>query len=254
MRINGVKVSPVEDRHEDKGISNQKPGNQGSQSYQGEESKKKSKRSAITLIVVMLLVVALILAGLVFLTFKKHTSGSVPMNTNTSQVKGTGKHLNDKGSLGDDEASGGVLSNKIPVKGVSVEDDSLGYNISVVSYIPGYKASNGSTVVLVEYMAKPVGSVYSLVDTSALQLKVNGKVISSSSDYNMDMSKLNLDVFESTESNTEVDGWLAYPVDGEPTGITFFYDRGTVSVDASSDSEGIVKPEMKKEIPLPSGK
>ena len=68
------------------------------------------------------------------------------------------------------------------------------------------------------------------------------------------MSKLNLDVFESTESSKEVDGWLAYPINGDPLGITLYYDRGTVSVDSTSDSAGIIKPEMKKEIPLSSGK
>lgn len=152
MKINGTKVTPVENQRAGEGIPTGQYGNQG-------EKLKTSKKSAIILIVVMLLVVALILAGLVFLAFKKHTSGSVPMHTNTSQVKGAEKHSDAKGSLGDEKASGGVLSNKISVKGVYVEDDSLGYNISVVSYIPGYKDSDGSTVVLVEYMAKPIGLV-----------------------------------------------------------------------------------------------
>lgn len=248
MKINGMQVAPVEDE-KPKGKS--KAAGVGITQPFADESEQPRKKSSIVVMVVILLVVALILAGLVFFAFKMRPSGKVPMSAATSQ---TAKSKGDKESSGSDSVSGGVLSNAVSVQGVSVEDDFLGYNISVVSYIPGYKASDGSTVMLVKYVAKPIGSVYSLVDTSALKLKINDKVISSSSDYNMDMSKLNLDVFESNESNTEVDGWLAYPVDGEPTGITFFYDRGTVSVDASSDSEGVVKPEMKKEIPLPSGK
>ena len=250
MKINGMQVAPVEDK---KPRGESKAAGVGIPQPVVDESEQPRKKSSIIVVIIILLVVALILAGLVFFAFKMRPSGKATMSATTSQTtKSKGK---DEPS-GADAVSGssGVLSNAVSVQGVSVKDDSLGYNISVVSYIPGYKASDGSTVMLVKYKAKPTGSVYSLVDTSALQLKVNDKVISSSSDYNMDMSKLNLDVFESTESNTEVDGWLAYPVDGEPTGITFVYDRGTVSVDASSDSEGIVKPEMKREIPLPSGK
>ena len=203
------------------------------------------------MMIIILLVVALILAGLVFFAFKMRPSDKATMSATTSQTtKSKGK---DEPS-GADAVSGGVLSNAVSVQGVSVEDDSLGYNISVVSYIPGYKASDGSTVMLVKYKAKPIGSVYSLVDTSALKLKINDKVISSSSDYNTDMSKLNLDVFESTEASQEVDGWLAYQYNGDPVGIAFYYDRGTVGIDSTFDNAGTVNPEMKKEIPLSSGK
>lgn len=242
MKINGKQVSPVEDKKtkgSGKGISST-------------QSKKFSKKRTIALMVVMILVVASILAGLVFFAIKMRPSGKVPMSASTSQSSGSeSSAANNQKSPA--EASGGVLSNKVSVKDVSVEDDSLGYNISVVSYIPGYKASDGSTVMLVEYMVKPIGSVYSLVDTSALKLKINGKVISNSSDYNTEMSKLNLDVFESTQAAQEVDGWLAYPYTGDPKGLTLYYDRGTVSVDSTLDSAGIVKPEMKKEIILSPG-
>lgn len=248
MKINGMQVATVEDK-KPKGKS--KAAGTGIPQPVADESEQPHKKSSIVVMIIILLVVALILAGLVFFAFKMRPSGKATMSATTSQ---TAKSKGDKESSGSDAVSGGVLSNAVSVQGVSVEDDSLGYNISVVSYIPGYKASDGSTVMLVKYKAKPVGSVYSLVNTSALKLKINGKVISSSSDYNTDMSKLNLDVFESTEASQEVDGWLAYPYNGYATGIAFFYDRGTVSVDASSDSEGVVKPEMKKEIPLPSGK
>ena len=242
MKINGKQVSPVEDKKtkgSGKGIS-------------AAQSKKSSKNHAIALMIVMILVAASILAGLVFFAIKMRPSGKVPMSASTSQSsESESSAANNQKSPA--EASGGVLRSKVPVKDVSVEDDSLGYNISVVSYIPGYKASDGSTVMLVEYMAKPIGSVYSLVDTSALKLKINGKVISNSSDYNTEMSKLNLDVFESTQAAQEVDGWLAYPYTGDPKGLTLYYDRGTVSVDSTIDSAGIVKPEMKKEIILSPG-
>lgn len=250
MKINGMQVAPVEDK---KTRGQSKAAGKGIPQPFADESEQPRKKSSILMMIIILLVVALILAGLVFFAFKMRPSGKATMSATTSQTtKSKGK--NEPSGSDAVSVSGGVLSNAVSVQGVSVEDDSLGYNISVVSYIPGYKASDGSTVMLVKYKAKPVGSVYSLVDTSALKLKINDKVISSSSDYNTDMSKLNLGVFESTEASQEVDGWLAYPYNGDPTGIAFFYDRGTVSVDASSDSEGVVKPEMKKEIPLPSGK
>lgn len=240
MKINGMQVAPIED-------GTKKAAQLG----------KTSRKSPVILVAVIIVVIALILSGLVVLAFKVRSSETVSMSASTSKVKDAnikGKASDDKSEQSPEEVSGGVLSNKVSVKDATIEDASLGYNISVVSYIPGYKTSNGSTVVLVEYMAKPTGSVYSLVDPSALKLKIDDKVISSSSDYNMEMSKLNLDVFESTESSKEVDGWLAYPLNGDPSGITLYYDRGTVSVDSTSDSMGIVKPEMKKEIPLSSGK
>lgn len=250
MKINGMQVAPVEDK-KPKGKS--KVAGRGIPQPVADESEQPRKKSSILMMIIILLVVALILAGLVFFAFKMRPLGKAPMSATTSQ---TAKSKGDKESSGADagSGSGGVLSNAVSVQGVSVEDDSLGYNISVVSYIPGYKASDGSTVMLVKYKAKPIGSVYSLVDTSALKLKINDKVISSSSDYNTDMSKLNLDVFESTEASQEVDGWLAYPYNGDPTGIAFYYDRGTVGVDSTFDSAGTVNPEMKKEIPLSSGK
>lgn len=241
MKINGMQVAPIE----------------GSGTKKATQSDKARRKPVLVLVTAVTVVVALILVGLVVFAFKMRPSETVSMNTSTSKVKDAskrGKASDDKSSQPSEAPSGGVLSNKVPVKDATIEDASLGYNISVVSYIPGYKTSNGSTVVLVEYMAKPTGSVYSLVDPSALKLKVGDKVISNSSDYNMEMSKLNLDVFESAESSKEVDGWLAYPINGDPTGITLYYDRGTVSVDSTSDSMGIVKPEMKKEIPLSSGK
>lgn len=240
MKINGMQVAPIED-------GTKKAAQLG----------KTSRKPTVILLAVIIVVIALILSGLVVLSFKVSSSETVSMSASTSKVKDDnrkGKASDDKSEQSPEEVSGGVLSNKVSVKDATIEDASLGYNISVVSYIPGYKTSNGSTVVLVEYMAKPTGSVYSLVDPSALKLKIDDKVISSSSDYNMEMSKLNLDVFESTESSKEVDGWLAYPINGDPSGITLYYDRGTVSVDSTSDSMGIVKPEMKKEIPLSSGK
>lgn len=248
MKINGMQVAPVEDK-KPKGKS--KSAGVGIPQPVADELEQPSKKSSIIVVIIILLVVALILAGLVFFAFKTRPSGKAPMSATTSQ---TTKSKGDKESSGSDAVSGGVLSNAVSVQGISVEDDSLGYNISVVSYIPGYKASDGSTVMLVKYKAKPIGSVYSLVDTSALKLKINDKIISSSSDYNTDMSKLNLDVFESTEASQEVDGWLAYPYNGDPTGIAFYYDRGTVGVDSTFDNAGTVNPEMKKEIPLSSGK
>lgn len=247
MKINGMQVAPVEDNTTKKAKSRVKKNSQSA----------KRKKSAFVLMLIALTAVAVVLAGLVVFALRMRPSETVSMDASTSKVKDAGR----KGKASDaksaqslEEASGGVLSNKVSVKDATIEDASLGYDISVVSYIPGYKTSDGSTVVLVEYLAKPTGSVYSLVDPSALKLKIGDKVISSSSDYNREMSKLNLDVFESTESSKEVDGWLAYPVNGDPSGITLYYDRGTVSVDSTSDSEGIVKPEMKKEIPLSSGK
>lgn len=247
MKINGTKVVPVEDITTKKAKSRVKKNAQPA----------KRKKSAFVLMLIALTAVAVILAGLVVFALRMHPSETVSMDASTSKVKTTnrrGKALDGESGQSLEEASGGVLSNKVSVKDATIEDASLGYDISVVSYIPGYKTSDGSTVVLVEYLAKPTGSVYSLVDPSALKLKIGDKVISSSSDYNREMSKLNLDVFESAESSKEVDGWLAYPINGDPTGITLYYDRGTVSVDSTSDSEGIVKPEMKKEIPLSSGK
>lgn len=247
MKINGMKVAPVEDITTKKAKSRVKKNAQSA----------KRKKSAFVLMLIAFTAVAVILAGLVVFALKMRPSETVSMNASTSKVKDAdrkGKDLDGKSDQSLEEASGGVLSNKVSVKDATIEDASLGYDISVVSYIPGYKTSDGSTVVLVEYLAKPTGSVYSLVDPSALKLKIGDKIISSSSDYNMEMSKLNLNVFESTESSKEVDGWLAYPINGDPTGITLYYDRGTVSVDSTSDSEGIVKPEMKKEIPLSSGK
>lgn len=240
MKINGMQVAPIEG-------GTKKAAQLG----------KTSRKPTVILLAVIIVVIALILSGLVVLAFKVRPSETVSMDAGTSKVEDAnrkGKASDAKSDQSPEEVSGGVLSNKVSVKDATIEDASLGYNISVVSYIPGYKTSNGSTVVLVEYMAKPTGSVYSLVDPSALKLKIGDKVISSSSDYNMEMSKLNLDVFESTESSKEVDGWLAYPINGGPSGITLYYDRGTVSVDSTSDSMGIVKPEMKKEIPLSSGK
>lgn len=247
MKINGMQVAPVEDSTTKKAKSRAKKTTQSA----------KQKKSAFVLMLIALTAVAVILAGLVVFALKMRPSETVSMDASTSKVRTTnkeGKASDAKSNQSLEEASGGVLSNKVSVKDATIEDASLGYDISVVSYIPGYKTSNGSTVVLVEYLAKPTGSVYSLVDPSALKLKIGDKIISSSSDYNREMSKLNLDVFESTESSKEVDGWLAYPLNGDPTGITLYYDRGTVSVDSTSDSEGIVKPEMKKEIPLSSGK
>lgn len=247
MKINGMQVAPVEDSTTKKTKSRVKKTTQSA----------KQKKSAFVLMLIALTAVAVILAGLVVFALKMRPSETVSMDASTSKVRTTnkeGKASDAKSNQSLEEASGGVLSNKVSVKDTTIEDASLGYDISVVSYIPGYKTSNGSTVVLVEYLAKPTGSVYSLVDPSALKLKIGDKIISSSSDYNREMSKLNLDVFESTESSKEVDGWLAYPLNGDPTGITLYYDRGTVSVDSTSDSEGIVKPEMKKEIPLSSGK
>lgn len=247
MKINGMQVAPVEDSTTKKAKSRVKKTTQSA----------KQKKSAFVLMLIALTAVAVILAGLVVFALKMRPSETVSMDASTSKVRTTnkeGKASDAKSNQSLEEASGGVLSNKVSVKDATIEDASLGYDISVVSYIPGYKTSNGSTVVLVEYLAKPTGSVYSLVDPSALKLKIGDKIISSSSDYNREMSKLNLDVFESTESSKEVDGWLAYPINGDPMGITLYYDRGTVSVDSTSDSEGIVKPEMKKEIPLSSGK
>lgn len=247
MKINGMQVAPVEDSTTKKTKSRVKKTAQPA----------KQKKSAFVLMLIALTAVAVILAGLVVFALKMRPSETVSMDASTSKVRTTnkeGKASDAKSNQSLEEASSGVLSNKVSVKDATIEDASLGYDISVVSYIPGYKTSNGSTVVLVEYLAKPTGSVYSLVDPSALKLKIGDKIISSSSDYNREMSKLNLDVFESTESSKEVDGWLAYPLNGDPTGITLYYDRGTVSVDSTSDSEGIVKPEMKKEIPLSSGK
>lgn len=247
MKINGMQVAPVEDSTTKKTKSRVKKTAQSA----------KQKKSAFVLMLIALTAVAVILAGLVVFALKMRPSETVSMDASTSKVKEAnrkGKASDAKSNQSLEEASGGVLSNKVSVKDATIEDASLGYDISVVSYIPGYKTSNGSTVVLVEYLAKPTGSVYSLVDPSALKLKIGDKIISSSSDYNREMSKLNLDVFESTESSKEVDGWLAYPLNGDPSGITLYYDRGTVSVDSTSDSEGIVKPEMKKEIPLSSGK
>lgn len=247
MKINGMQVAPVEDNTTKKAKSRVNKNAQPA----------KRKKSAFVLMLIALTAVAVVLAGLVVFALRMRPSETVSMNASTSKVKDAdrrGKALDGKSDQSLEEASGGVLSNKVSVKDATIEDASLGYDISVVSYIPGYKTSDGSTVVLVEYLAKPTGSVYSLVDPSALKLKIGDKVISSSSDYNREMSKLNLDVFESTESSKEVDGWLAYPINGDPTGITLYYDRGTVSVDSTSDSEGIVKPEMKKEIPLSSGK
>ena len=247
MKINGMQVAPVEDSTTKKTKSWVKKTTQSA----------KQKKSAFVLMLIALTAVAVILAGLVVFALKMRPSETVSMDASTSKVKEAnrkGKASDAKSNQSLEGASGGVLSNKVSVKDATIEDASLGYDISVVSYIPGYKTSNGSTVVLVEYLAKPTGSVYSLVDPSALKLKIGDKIISSSSDYNREMSKLNLDVFESTESSKEVDGWLAYPLNGDPTGITLYYDRGTVSVDSTSDSEGIVKPEMKKEIPLSSGK
>lgn len=247
MKINGMQVAPVEDSTTKKTKSRVKKTTQSA----------KQKKSAFVLMLIALTAVAVILAGLVVFALKMRPSETVSMDASTSKVRTTnkeGKASDAKSNQSLEEASGGVLSNKVSVKDATIEDASLGYDISVVSYIPGYKTSNGSTVVLVEYLAKPTGSVYSLVDPSALKLKIGDKIISSSSDYNREMSKLNLDVFESTESSKEVDGWLAYPLNEDPTGITLYYDRGTVSVDSTSDSEGIVKPEMKKEIPLSSGK
>lgn len=247
MKINGMQVAPVEDSTTKKAKNRVKKNAQPA----------KQKKSAFVLMLIVLTAVAVVLAGLVVFALKMRPSETVSMDAGTSKVETTnkkGKASDAKSGQSPEEASGGVLSSKVLVKDATIEDDSLGYDISVVSYIPGYKTSDGSTVVLVEYMAKPTGSVYSLVDPSALKLKIDDKVISSSSDYNMEMSKLNLDVFESTESSKEVDGWLAYPINGDPSGITLYYDRGTVSVDSTSDSMGIVKPEMKKEIPLSSGK
>lgn len=247
MKINGMQVAPVEDNTTKKAKSRVNKNAQPA----------KRKKSAFVLMLIALTAVAVVLAGLVVFALRMRPSETVSMNASTSKVKDAdrrGKALDGKSDQSLEEASGGVLSNKVSVKDATIEDASLGYDISVVSYIPGYKTSDGSTVVLVEYLAKPTGSVYSLVDPSALKLKIGDKVISSSSDYNREMSKLNLDVFESTESSKEVDGWLAYPINGDPSGITLYYDRGTVSVDSTSDSEGIVKPEMKKEIPLSSGK
>ena len=247
MKINGMQVAPVEDSTTKKTKSRVKKTTQSA----------KQNKSAFVLMLIALTAVAVILAGLVVFALKMRPSETVSMDASTSKVRTTnkeGKASDAKSNQSLEEASGGVLSNKVSVKDATIEDASLGYDISVVSYIPGYKTSNGSTVVLVEYLAKPTGSVYSLVDPSALKLKIGDKIISSSSDYNREMSKLNLDVFESTESSKEVDGWLAYPLNEDPTGITLYYDRGTVSVDSTSDSEGIVKPEMKKEIPLSSGK
>lgn len=248
MKINGMQVAPVEDK---KPRGKSKAAGAGIPQPVADESEQSHKKSSILVVVIILLVVALILAGLVFFAFKMRPSGKVPMSATTSQ---TAKSKGKNEPSGADAVSGGVFSNAVSVQGVSVKDDSLGYNISVVSYIPGYKASDGSTVMLVKYKAKPIGSVYSLVDTSALKLKINDKVISFSSDYNTDMSKLNLDVFESTEASQEVSGWLAYPYNGDPTGIAFYYDRGTVGIDSTFDSAGAVEPEMKKEIPLSSGK
>lgn len=247
MKINGMQVAPVEDSTTKKAKNRVKENAQPA----------KQKKSAFVLMLIVLTAVAVVLAGLVVFALKMRPSETVSMDASTSEVKTTnkkGKASDAKSDQSPEEASGGVLSSKVLVKDATIEDDSLGYDISVVSYIPGYKTSDGSTVVLVEYLAKPTGSVYSLVDPSALKLKIGDKVISSSSDYNREMSKLNLDVFESTESSKEVDGWLAYPINGDPSGITLYYDRGTVSVDSTSDSMGIVKPEMKKEIPLSSGK
>ena len=247
MKINGMQVAPVEDDTTKKAKSRVKKNFQSA----------KRKKSAFVLMLVALTAVAVVLAGLVVFALRMRPSETVSMNASTSKVGDAnrkGKASDAKSDQSLEEASGGVLSNKVSVKDATIEDDSLGYDISVVSYIPGYKTSDGSTVVLVEYLAKPTGSVYSLVDPSALKLKIGDKIISSSSDYNREMSKLNLDVFESTESSKEVDGWLAYPVNGDPSGITLYYDRGTVSVDSTSDSEGIVKPEMKREVPLSSGK
>lgn len=247
MKINGMQVAPVEDNTTKKAKSRVNKNAQPA----------KRKKSAFVLMLIAFTAVAVILAGLVVFALRMRPSETVSMDASTSKVKTTnrrGKVLDGKSAQSLEEASGGVLSNKVSVKDATIEDASLGYDISVVSYIPGYKTSDGSTVVLVEYLAKPTGSVYSLVDPSALKLKIGDKVISSSSDYNREMSKLNLDVFESTESSREVDGWLAYPVNGDPSGITLYYDRGTVSVDSTSDSAGIIKPEMKKEIPLSSGK
>lgn len=247
MKINGMQVAPVEDSTTKKAKSRVKKTAQPA----------KRKKSAFVLMLVALTAVAVILAGLVVFALKMRPSETVSMDASTSKVKDAdrkGKASDAKNGQPLEEASGGVLSNRVSVKDATIEDASLGYDISVVSYIPGYKTSDGSTVVLVEYLAKPTGSVYSLVDPSALKLKIGDKVISSSSDYNREMSKLNLDVFESTESSKEVDGWLAYPINGDPSGVTLYYDRGTVSVDSTSDSAGIIKPEMKKEIPLSSGK
>lgn len=247
MKINGMQVAPVEDSTTKKAKSRVNKNAQPA----------KRKKSAFVLMLIAFTAVAVILAGLVVFALKMRPSETVSMNASTSKVKDAnrkGKASDAKSGQSPEEASGGVLSNKVSVKDATIEDASLGYDISVVSYIPGYKTSDGSTVVLVEYLAKPTGSVYSLVDPSALKLKIGDKIISSSSDYNREMSKLNLDVFESTESSKEVDGWLAYPINGDPSSITLYYDRGTVSVDSTSDSEGIVKPEMKKEIPLSSGK
>ena len=247
MKINGMQVAPVEDNTTKKAKSRVNKNAQPA----------KRKKSTFVLMLIAFTAVAVILAGLVVFALRMRPSETVSMDAGTSKVKTTnrkGKASDAKSNQPLEEAPGGVLSNRVSVKDATIEDASLGYDISVVSYIPGYKTSDGSTVVLVEYLAKPTGSVYSLVDPSALKLKIGDKVISSSSDYNREMSKLNLDVFESTESSKEVDGWLAYPINGDPTGITLYYDRGTVSVDSTSDSEGIVKPEMKKEIPLSSGK
>ena len=252
MKINGMQVAPVEDK---KPRGKSKAAGAGIPQPVADESEQPRKKSSIVVVIIILLVVALILAGLVFFAFKMRPSGKDSMSATTSQTtKSKGKNEGEPSGADEVSGSGGVLSNEVSVQGVSVEDDSLGYNISVVSYIPGYKASDGSTVMLVKYKAKPIGSVYSLVDTSALKLKINDKVISFSSDYNTDMSKLNLDVFESTEASQEVDGWLAYPYNGDPTGIAFYYDRGTVGVDSTFDNAGTVNPEMKKEIPLSSGK
>lgn len=248
MKINGMQVAPVEGK---KPRGQSKAAGKGIPQPVADESEQPRKKSSILMMIIILLVVALILAGLVFFAFKMRPSGKATMSATTSQ---TAKSKGKDEPSGADAVSGGVLSNAVSVQGVSVEDDSLGYNISVVSYIPGYKASDGSTVMLVKYKAKPTGSVYSLVDTSTLKLKINDKVISSSPDYNTDMSKLNLNVFESTEASQEVDGWLAYPYNGNPTGIAFYYDRGTVGIDSTFDSAGTVNPEMKKEIPLSSGK
>lgn len=247
MKINGMQVAPVEDSTTNKAKRRVKKNAQPA----------KRKKSAFVLMLIALTTVAVVLAGLVVFALRMRPSETVSMDASTSKVKDAdrkGKASDAKSAQSLEEASGGVLSNKVSVKDATIEDASLGYDISVVSYIPGYKTSDGSTVVLVEYLAKPTGSVYSLVDPSALKLKIGDKVISSSSDYNREMSKLNLDVFESTESSKEVDGWLAYPVNGDPSGITLYYDRGTVSVDSTSDSAGIIKPEMKKEVPLSSGK
>lgn len=247
MKINGMQVAPVEDDTTKKAKSRVKKNAQTA----------KRKKTAFVLMLIALTAVAVVLAGLVVFALRMRPSETVSMDASTSKVKDAdrkGKASDAKNDQPLEEASGGVLSSRVSVKDATIEDASLGYDISVVSYIPGYKTSDGSTVVLVEYLAKPTGSVYSLVDPSALKLKIGDKVISSSSDYNREMSKLNLDVFESTESSKEVDGWLAYPINGDPSGITLYYDRGTVSVDSTSDSEGIVKPEMKKEISLSSGK